>query len=791
MFFEKPDFSFASASRGEPEGMGAIYGAALDSARHVDNLNARSVTLEEAYDSRISAVEAATGIRLVNPMRAFYVPEGNLDGPPVTDPDAEPAFDKRLAELGEQFPDKREAIRPDVSPREDARRRAAAAEGRLNDAMAKTPGSGKYLAQFAGGFRASFEDPFQVATLLAGPWRNVGTGAKAVIWSGIKQGAANAGVAGAMQPFVQSWRKEAGLDYGISQAAANVGTAFAFGFGVDAGGRALARTVRGGKGDVPILDKDGGVAGWKSADQALEDTAKALPEGELLRKAAEGDDTALAQLAKDTGADLDPAIQGALRALDLEGGLDARVLHADEYDSGQKMLQALRAAENDSEPAPRAADPVPPQKTPVLADDAATPGSNFDIEGKPVAFREVDPQRIATDAAVFQFKGGGDAAGATERLNGVARWDPLAAGKAVVYERLSGDLVIADGHQRLALAKRLALQNPKLQAFVFREADGWRPADVRALAAKKNLQEGSGTPIDAAKIMRDRPGIIDATVPLGSEAMRQARSMARLSDEAFGDVVAGMVPPNYAAIVGDLVEDRGRHASVLREMKLADPQNAREARFLVSDILQQSVIHETQLTLLGAEHVSRSLLPERAKVLDGAIKLLREDRKIFGLLTREAGRIEAAGNRLTDANAERAIEAGAVEAAIEQMAATRGKVSDWLTDAARDVATGTSARTAAERFAKTVRETLERDGLKGLAAEPQTLRSGGIDEPGGPEAKLQSDELALDLGPEIKAVLKPDSDEAKEAFPSSLFKDELEDSERFGGMKDLVEACKL
>lgn len=387
-----------------------------------------------------------------------------------------------------------------------------------------------------------------------------------------------------------------------------------------------------------------------------------------------------------------------------------------------------------------------------------------------MTFAEVDPLRVKTDASVFQFKAGGDAAGATERLRGVERWDPIAAGRAVVYQRRDGEMIIADGHQRLSLAKRLADQKPELQAFVFREADGWTPGDVRAMAAKKNLQEGSGTVVDAAAIIRERPDIIDKSVPLGSEAMRQARSLARLSDDAFDKVVGGVVPPNYAALLGDLVPDKARHSGMIDELVTADPSNVREARFVVNELIYTPVHVEEQLTLLGSWRVERSLMKERVGVLDKAMNNLKGDQRLFRTLDREAGRIEAAGNQLDkELNANRAAEAAELAAVIERLAATRGPVGEWLNDAARAVASGALPKSrAAEAFARRVAETLDREGLSGLMRDADSLRGAGIDEPGGADGSAQVAELERTLGREIELAKRPETTIAAEQVLFSL-----------------------
>ena len=89
---------------------------------------------------------------------------------------------------------------------------------------------------------------------------------------------------------------------------------------------------------------------------------------------------------------------------------------------------------------------------------------------------EFNPRDINVDAKTFQFKEGGDIYGVTDRLEGVTEFDPIKAGMITVYEYADGRLFIADGHQRLGLAKRIMDQDPsqdiKIVGNRVREKDG-------------------------------------------------------------------------------------------------------------------------------------------------------------------------------------------------------------------------------------------------------------------------------------------------------------------------------
>lgn len=295
--------------------------------------------------------------------------------------------------------------------------------------------------------------------------------------------------------------------------------------------------------------------------------------------------------------------------------------------------------------------------------------------------------QVDTDAKTFQYKDNGDADGVTDRLQGITDWDERSAMGGIVYEYADGRRVVADGHQRLGLAKRLQGQGKQTpwNVEVIREADGYTPQDVRRIAALKNVREGSGTAIDAAKVLREAPGEIDSlNLPPKSALVRDAKGLAKLSDDAFGMVVNEVVSPEWGAAVGENVSDPAMHADVVGLLKKLNPKNNAQAAMIARQAGQE-VATETQASLFGDEQVSQSLYLERAKVLDNALKRLKQDRATFKVLTDRAGTISDAGNVLNaEANAQR-VEADSTAAAYLNAEANRkGPISDALSAAARD-----------------------------------------------------------------------------------------------------------
>lgn len=768
MFYERPSLGVESFARGDEASLSDVAKGAFDDARFQAGMWNHIAAVEQAYDDQINRVETATGVRLENPYRLKgLAPQEQIARGEAGD--AWSFFDKRLDELAAQYPDKRDEIKP---PRgflapvfDEMRRREETALSTVDRSSwtirPRLPYFGEVPlnpAALAGGFAGQMTDPLQAFINFAvGPTAKVGVGAKSILWNAAKMGAANMAVEAAQQPLIQEWRAKAGLESGTGMALRSVAMSGLFGFALDAGVRSASRGL--------------GITRGAEADAALDAAAHSAPESDVVRQAAAGDAQALDTVVRAAGVADEPAVRGARQAIEDEAGLVSPIEGVDDGDGLRSLIQALRNADDDGEPPAGAASRTPPARGEPIADAApAERGRTFIKDGKPVSFQAFDPQRLAVDADTFQFRRQVNKAGTTGRLSSVKTWDPMASGKVVVFERLNGEQVIADGHHRLELANRLSDQKPELQGYLFREADGWTPEDVRAYAAKKNMIDSPRVdPVDAARVLRERPDLIDGSVPVGDETIRQARALAKLSDDGFGMVVGGVLPANYAALVGDLVPDRSRHASMMAEMAEAAPANVREARYLVGDLLQLPVREEVQFTLFGAGRIERSILKERSKVLDQALKALREDKRVFDLLDREAGRIEEAGNQLNeDANAARAADAERVSAVIEQLALNRGPVSSWLSEAALSVSQGTPATVAAKAFAHRVSEALERDGLKGLLAEPEPLRAGGFDEPAGPEARLQVEQLEGEFAEDIERALKPELYDERQAVLFAL-----------------------
>ena len=387
---------------------------------------------------------------------------------------------------------------------------------------------------------------------------------------------------------------------------------------------------------------------------------------------------------------------------------------------------------------------------PADAPQAAMPKPQQAVE----VLTERDIANIETDAKTFQYKDGGDDQGVTDRLRGVKSWEPERAGMSLVYEYADGRRVIADGHQRLGLAKRLAAEGQPIQmpVRVLREVDGISPAEARMRAALKNIAEGTGTAIDAAKVLRhtgQTPAQLN--LPPNSAIVRDASGLQRLSDEAFGMVVNGVSTEQHGGIVGRLVEARDAQAGILALLNKLKPRNAFEAESITRQAAAETTT-ETQDSLFGTEQITANLYLERARVLDGALRRLKDDIKTFRTLTERAEAIASVGNQLvTEENQSRLDQDAKVRDYLASQANMKGPISEALSAAARDYKDTGKIGPAVGRFVDAVRRASE----TGSAGSDGGRAGGQAPEPAG-GAKPPAESPQAEVKPAPAAQPEPD-----------------------------------
>ena len=625
------------------------------------------------------------------------------------------------------------------------------------------------LAGFAGTLGAEVrlfaDDPTYGATnLMSGGARLLGGAALTNIMRiAFGEALIGAGLEISRSPSVAAWRKRVGLDYDATTFFKSVAAAGAGGLVI---GGAIATPIE-------VLARRGeklpgarvGLEMLRSIDETTVNEVDVRMNLLSNQQLAEG----LGAL-EEAGVDLPPVARGAKEVAESQAQLsnDSPLVDDAELEHLARELEAEAFIRGETETLPPQQPAAPLRPSEIYKAD--------NLDGNVFRF---NPDELEVDARTFQFKEGGDEFGVTERLEGITDWDDIKAGQIVVYEFADGRRVVADGHQRVGLAKRIksqdSSQRPIIYGSLIREVDGVTPEQARVIASMKNIAEGTGTAVDAAKVLRLEPGRV-GELPPRSALVRQARDLVELSDEAFGAVINEVVPSNYAAIVGRLVKDQNKQVPIIQVLAEIEPANTIQAEAIVRQAMAAEFDEAVQVGLFGEELVTSSLFKERARVLDVALKQLRRDRAVFNSLVENRARIEGEGNVLAAAqNQTRSAIDGQAIQIIQTVANRKGELSDALTAAARELADTGNAAAASRSFIDAVREAVGRGDLDGanvgdagravdvteegdrLAASPARKELEAFDEPDTPAIKQQADQLERDFETSPSEAQRPDA----------------------------------
>lgn len=589
---------------------------------------------------------------------------------------------------------RRDPALPEIGSREAVAAEVAARRQRdLEAAEADTPDSfagqaGAFIGQMGGGFT----DPTVILTMGIGASGVVG---KTLLGTVAKRAGAEAllqgGVAAVMLPALFDDADANGLDYDAGDAALDVGLGMALG-GAVGGASGLLETPRvkaAGVKAAATLDGAGGAVTGSARDlvRALKRSPDLTDDEARLVRAAEAEiEVADATPFADTPEG--EAVHGAAMEEAADALLEGRA-------SGLPQAPAL------------------PVKAPEVA-RMVDPGAL--VNGR---IYQISAKLVQTDPETFQYKADGDGEGVTGKLRNVTAWNDDAAGLLMLWQRADGDLFVADGHQRSGLARRLIAEGRaddiELTARVYREADGVSATVAMLRAAGSNMASGTGTALDAAKIIRrvgvDSPYLkgFDQYSALG----RAGIGLSRLSDEAFGVVINGdPVTADIGAVVGRVAEDDpALHAQMIAALRTEDWANLTQLELIARDMLAAPRVREVQTDMFGQLVMTRGLFAERAKVLDRALAQIKGAKRALVSAAENADTIAEAGGQVDRARAE---SVAADNARLAELVETLARLTDnpvnaALSRAATEMAEGKRVETAAKDF------------IAGLRAQPDVI----------------------------------------------------------------------
>ena len=651
-------------------------------------------------------------------------------------------------------------------------------EFQLAEMSRTSPGIGPAIARFAGGMGGTFADPVSTATA---PFALVGAGL--TLTKNVLLNAAINTVAGAASEIsVEQWYREQGKQYTAGDFVRNVSQGAAFGAALPLGGAAIVGTIRQARRGINFLKSRPNLSDDdKALIDILEDKLD-LEESNPLEapdpNAAQFEhesrlEAATIAINTNTAPNMPDEPTSAIKDTEpfrSDDGFDELRIEA-EKDIGDAVVNnrtfakeaAIREKMGDEAAdayiaAAEAAAKINTDRR-MAADAGTTEAPDVDT------IYRVEAKNIEVDAKTFQFKSGGDEFGVTARLQGITKWEPQWAGVVTVYEYADGRMAIADGHQRVGLAKRIMANDPsqniKLNAYKLRQADGISVEQARMIAALTNIVEGSGTAVDAAKVLRVDPSRLPDLPPM-SELVQQARGIMPLSDNSFSMVVNGIVPPKYAMYVGRLIEDKSLQDAAMRVLAKSTPESKFQAEAMVRQVRDLPSDQVKQIDLFGEEFMTESYVFERGKILSKAYAELRRDKAAFETLVRNSERLEAEGNVLvTEANQRKATTDAQTIALLQTLANRKGPLSDALNEAARTARDTNNYGPATSGFIGAVRRSIDAGDFESVSngdigrsldgpaevSRPKVKEPDldGFDEPTGVAADQQTDQLMVDM----------------------------------------------
>lgn len=425
------------------------FDAAFDHERLNEGRMLFSWRAEDLYDREIARLKGLSGVELVNPYRynVSEMRDGNRAG--LSGSSFE-RFEQRRRKLAEQFPAAASEIGASEHTLASLYAEQRRVEGVSNDAIARSPSAIDVwllsrlmgpidAAAVLGGVAASVTDPVLAAQNFAGFGARTYQGIKGILWGATKAAAGNAGVTAAAQPFVQQWRADAGMEHGFGHALGAIVGSAAFGAIGDPVVRSGYRGVQALRGRAPVVDDGGFVIGYKTPEPgeqiradaaagsavdvesaaaapredgpeaALDIVAQQHPEGTMLRRAADGDDAALIEVARASGAAEDPAVRGAIAELERYKlfGEKPDVPRADHVEA---LADMIRRVGDPEQPPGVAPDPVRPGAVDVAAlpdDLKAAHQRLMDQQGSPIdmaAIMRAAPELVTSDLPLSDHK---------------------------------------------------------------------------------------------------------------------------------------------------------------------------------------------------------------------------------------------------------------------------------------------------------------------------------------------------------------------------------------------------
>jgi len=326
----------------------------------------------------------------------------------------------------------------------------------------------------------------------------------------------------------------------------------------------------------------------------------------------------------------------------------------------------------------------------------------------------------------FQYKEGINAQGEQmgQSLGGVERWDPNAEGVLQVFsDPRDAKTKVVNGHNRLALAKRLGIPSLRVE-----EVNATTPASARAAGAISNISAGNGTPFDAAKFIKatgvtDQAQLKSAGIATDRGWGRQGLALSKLAPDIFQEAVNNEPLFSWYVALGESGLDEPGMRGAYQVLKQRPKMNLSTFREVLDQAKQQSnVVPSAQGGLFGDEVLNPML--QRAELVADVRAGLAKDRRLFGFATRNADALSEAGATTIDTAAagQRVADAQQALGLFDTLKNQSGPVGELLSNGAARIAQGENASIVATQIQREIGDSIERElANSGMKATPEEL----------------------------------------------------------------------
>lgn len=326
-----------------------------------------------------------------------------------------------------------------------------------------------------------------------------------------------------------------------------------------------------------------------------------------------------------------------------------------------------------------------------LADAAKTIGADVVLSS---GIAEADPSKIRVDPKRFQYKiiGESTSSGEVGSLSGVKKWDSNLAGILQVWrDPEDGQVYVVNGHNRLALAKKLGAESVTVKFL-----DVKSPQEARAVGALTNIAEGRGNAMDSAKFFRDsgisKEELEKKGIPMREKIAQDGLALSNLSDSLFNRVVQGDIPESRAVVIGGKIKDHQLQQDVVELIGKEEKKGKKVTNDTIEELADMVVNAPTKteeqgglLDLLGFTPGKQSLAIEKAQIQASIKRQLSREKRLFATVgkSKAAKDLEKAGNKINvEESSEVADAAEKALRAFDQEKKYTGRVSELLNQAA-------------------------------------------------------------------------------------------------------------